>query len=119
MILNSGYGRDETVAKALEAGAAENVVKPFSPTELVIRVRAALHRRDEPEPFVSGDLAIDYGCCRATVADEAVELTATEYELLRIFVMNPGRNLGDNAANPAWIFNERRVGYHMAGPDEA
>ena len=60
VIFISGYGRDETVAKALESGADDYIVKPFSPTELVARVRAALRRREEPEPFVLGDLAIDY-----------------------------------------------------------
>ncbi len=50
----SGYGRDETVARALEAGAEDYIVKPFSPTELVARVRAALRRRADPEPFILG-----------------------------------------------------------------
>ena len=60
VIFISGYGSDEIVAKTLEAGAADYLVKPFSPTELVARIRAALRRREEPEPFVVGDLAIDY-----------------------------------------------------------
>ena len=42
VIFISGYGRDETIAKALESGAADYIVKPFSPTELVARVQAAL-----------------------------------------------------------------------------
>ncbi len=61
VIFISGYGRDETVARALEAGATDYIVKPFSPTELVARVRAALRRHEEPEPFVLGQLAIDHG----------------------------------------------------------
>ena len=40
VIFISGYGRDQTIAKALEAGAADYVVKPFSPTELVARIQA-------------------------------------------------------------------------------
>ena len=60
VIFISAYGRDETVARALEAGAADYIVKPFSPTELVARVRAALRRHEEPEPFVLGELSIDY-----------------------------------------------------------
>ena len=66
--LISGYGRDEIVAKALEAGAADYLVKPFSPTELVARIQAALRRPEEPEPFAVGDLAIDYPHRRVTVA---------------------------------------------------
>ena len=84
VIFISGYGRDETIARALEAGAADYIVKPFSPTELAARVRAALRGRAEPEPFVLGDLAIDYARRRVTVAGNPVELTATEFELLRV-----------------------------------
>ena len=58
VIFISAYRRDETVAKALESGAADYIVKPFSPTELVARIRAALRRREAPEPFAVGDLAI-------------------------------------------------------------
>ena len=148
VIFISGYGRDETVAAALEAGAADYIVKPFSPTELVARVRAALRRHEDPEPFVLGALAIDYNRRRVTVGGQPVVLTATEYELLRvlaldagrvmtydtllrrvwsgrdgadanlvrIFVRNLRRKLGDDAANPEYIFNERGVGYRMAEP---
>ena len=150
VIFISAYRRDETVAKALEAGAVDYIAKPFSPTELVARVRAALRRREAPEPFVVGDLAIDYEQRRVTVDGEAVELTATEYELLRVlsldagrvvsfetllrrvwakpentdanlvrnFVRNLRRKLGESAARPAWLFNERGVGYRMAKPQE-
>ena len=150
VIFISGYGRDETVAAALEAGAADYIVKPFSPTELVARVRAALRRHEEPQPFVLGDLAIDYGRRRVTVGGEAVELTVTEFELLRVLSLNAGRvvtfdtllrrvwnahdgadanpvrifvrnlrrKLGEDAGNPAWIFNERGVGYRMAAPGD-
>ena len=91
VVFISGYGRGETVARALEAGAEDYVVKPFSPTELVARVRAALRRRAEPEPFVLGDLSIDYDRRRVTVGGRAVELTATEYELLRVLSLRAGR----------------------------
>ena len=150
VIFISGYGRDETVAKALESGAADYIVKPFSATELVARVRAALRRHEAPEPFVLGEIAIDYAQRRVTVGGEAVELTATEYELLRvlsleagrvvtfdtllrrvwakrenadanlvrIFVRNLRRKLGDSAASPAYIFNHRGAGYRMGGPPD-
>ena len=93
VIFISGYGRDETVARALEAGAADYVVKPFSPTELVARVRAALRRHEAPEPFVLGALAIDFDRRRVSVAGEPVALTATEYELLRVLALDAGRVL--------------------------
>ena len=91
VIFISGYGRDETVAAALEAGAVDYVVKPFSRTELVARVRAALRRREAPEPFVSGALAIDFDRRRVTVGGETVALTATEHDLLRVLALDAGR----------------------------
>ena len=77
VIFLSVYGRDHVIAKAFEAGATDYIVKPFSPTELVARVRAALRRREEPsraepsEPYVVGDLTIDYTERRVTVAGRA------------------------------------------------
>ena len=93
VIFISAYGRDETVVKALEAGAADYIVKPFSPAELTARVQAALRRRAEPEPFVLRDLAIHYEQRRVTVGGRPVELTLTEYELLRLLSLNAGRVL--------------------------
>ena len=91
VIFISAYGRDETIAEALRTGAADYIVKPFSPTELVARIGAALRERAEPEPFALGDLTIHYGERRVTVAGRAVELTATEFELLRALSVNAGR----------------------------
>ena len=153
VIFISGYGRDETIARALEAGAEDYVVKPFSPTELTARIRAALRRRSNPVPFILGELAIDYDRRRVTVAGRPVTLTPTEYELLRALAQGAGRilthedllrkvwagrghgkvkpkivrayvkrlrqRLGDDAARPAWIVNERGVGYRMPRPGEA
>ena len=68
VIFISGYGRDETIARALEAGAADYIVKPFSPTELTARVGAALRKRAEPEAYLLGDLAIHYEQRRVSVA---------------------------------------------------
>ena len=93
VVFISGYGRDETIARALEAGAEDYIVKPFSPTELVARVRAALRRRTKPEPFMLGDLAIDYDRRRVSVDGRLVALTATEYDLLRTLSLGAGRVL--------------------------
>ena len=91
VIFISGYGRDETIARALEAGAEDYVVKPFSATELTARIGAALRRRAEPDPFVLGTLAIDYAHRRVMLEGREVELTATEYELLRVLSLGQGR----------------------------
>ena len=91
VIFISGYRREETVARALESGADDYIVKPFSPMELTARVGAALRRRAGAKPFVLGELVIDYEHRLVTVAGRAVELTATEYELLRVLSLNAGR----------------------------
>ena len=92
VIFISGYGRDETIAKALQEGAADYIVKPFSQTELVARVQAVLRRAAEPpQPFRLGNLAIDYAGRRVSVAGSPVELTATEFDLLRALSVNAGR----------------------------
>ena len=83
IVFISGYGRDEIIARAFESGAADYIVKPFSPTELIARVGAALRNRARTEPFVLGALAIDYELRQVSVAGRPVALTATEYELLR------------------------------------
>ena len=93
VVFVSAYGGDETIARALESGAADYVVKPFSPTELTARVRAVLRRQAEPEPFVLNDLAIRHERREVTVAGRPVELTATEYELLRALSLGAGRVL--------------------------
>ena len=95
----SGYGRDQVIAQAFEKGATDYIVKPFSPTELVARVRAALRRQAGPyraelsEPYVLGDLTIDYVERRVTVASQPVQLTAAEYALLFELSVNGGRVL--------------------------
>ena len=72
VIFLSAYGQEGTIARAFEKGADDYVVKPFSPTELVARIKAALHKREAPEwaepsePFVFGDLTIDYAQRRVT-----------------------------------------------------
>ena len=91
VIFISAYGREETIARALEAGAADYIVKPFSGVELTARVRAALRRRAGAEPFALGELVIDHEQRRVTLAGRPLELTATEYELLRTLAVNAGR----------------------------
>ena len=71
--------------------AEDYVVKPFSPTEFTARIGAALRRRAEPDPFVLGELAIDYAHRRVSLAGRELELTATEYNLLRVLSLGTGR----------------------------
>ena len=92
VIFLSGYGRDETIARALTIGAADYVVKPFSPTELVARIEAVLRKRAEPsEPYRAGGLAIDYTERRVSVGGRPIHMTATEYDLIVALSANAGR----------------------------
>ncbi len=131
VVFISGYGREETIAKALEMGAADYIVKPFSTTELTARVKAALQRRyGSSESFRLGDLAIRYEDRQVSVAGRPVQLTATEYELLRALAVNAGRVLTfDSLLRQVWGRTEtgdRRVVHafvkrlrHKLGDDAA
>ena len=97
VIFLSAYGRDEVVARVLEQGADDYIVKPFSPTELVARVRTVLRRSGEPErpepaePFALGDLTIDYAQRRVTLSGRPLPLTPTEFDLLAELSTEAGR----------------------------
>ena len=88
VIFVSGQDVGQSMEHAFELGAADFLVKPFTRTELVARIKATLRRRvtpghtGPPDPFLSGDLAIDYARRLVTVAGREVRLTATEYKLL-------------------------------------
>ena len=96
VIFLSGYGRDQVIARALEAGAEDYVVKPFSPTELAARVQTALRRRaaaelaEPSEPYRLGELTIDYTGRRVQLAGRPVLLTDIEYRLLVELSVNAG-----------------------------
>ena len=99
VIFLSVNGQEEVVARAFDMGAADYVVKPFSATELLARIRAALRKRAAPElaqpsdPYVRGELTVDYARHRVTVAGRTVALTDIEYRMLVELSVNADRAL--------------------------
>ncbi len=93
VIFLSAYGREENITQALDMGALDYIVKPFSPMELAARIRAVLRKREAPEPsapFVLGDLTIHYVDRRVSFSGRPVRLTAIEYRLLAELAANAG-----------------------------
>ena len=88
VIFLSAYGQEDVIARAFHMGAADYVVKPFSPTELAARIGAALRKQvaseqvEPSKPYKQGELAIVYAERRVTVAGLPVRLTPIEYRLL-------------------------------------
>ncbi len=94
VIFVSAYGQDRLVARAFEMGADDYVVKPFSPTELVARIKAVLRRRSTPEPsmpYATGELRIDYAERLVTLRGVPLDVTAMEYRVLVELSTNAGR----------------------------
>jgi DNA-binding response OmpR family regulator len=94
IVMLTARGEEIDRVLGLELGADDYVVKPFSPKELVARVRAVLRRTrtaERDEVLRAGDVEIDTGKMRASVAGAQVELTPTEFQLLATLVREPGR----------------------------
>ena len=109
VIFLSAYGQDQIIARAFEMGAADYMVKPFSPTELMARIRAALRKRAGAdmtgllEPYVLRDLTINYAERGVTISGRPVRLTATEYQLLVELSVNNGAVLSyDQLLRRVW-----------------
>jgi len=95
IIMLTARGEETDRVLGLELGADDYLVKPFSPRELVARVRAVLRRTEglqaEREQFEVGDVVIDTSRREVTVGNRVVELTATEFDLLVQLARQPGR----------------------------
>ena len=106
IIFLSAYGQDQVIARAFEMGAADYVVKPFSPTELVARIHAAprsppaalrrpSHDSRQPgrEPYEFGEMVIDFERRTTTLGGLMLKLTPTEYRVLAELAANASRVL--------------------------
>ena len=102
--------RSEDIDKilGLEYGADDYITKPFNIREVASRIKAIL-RRVNPTPkgnsdvLVSGDITLDYNFRRIKIKDKTIELTGKEFDLVDLFVKNPGRvYTRENLLDIAW-----------------
>jgi len=94
IIMMTARGEEGDRVRGLESGADDYVVKPFSPSELIARVRALLRRSSaagRSETLVYQDLVMDLTAHRVSRGGRTVHVGPTEYRLLRHFLSNPGR----------------------------
>jgi DNA-binding response OmpR family regulator len=124
VIMLTAKGEEADRLVGLEIGADDYITKPFSPREVVARVRAVLRRsaRGEPQPAASvmryGDVCVDPRRREVCLRDRPVSLTRREYELFLLLASNPGRafsraELLDRVWDFAWAGDSSTVTVHI------
>ena len=122
IIMLTARGEESDRLVGLELGADDYIVKPFSPKELVARVRAVLRRAEnsntQTDRIRVADLSLDVPRMKVTVNDRAVEMTATEFQLLATLARQPGRiftraQLLDAVRGVAFESYERAIDSHI------
>jgi DNA-binding response OmpR family regulator len=122
IVMLTGRGDEADKIAGLEIGADDYVTKPFSPKELVARIRAVLRRTERPpdagDVVRAGDVTLDVPRMRVRVGERSVELTPTEFQLLAALARAPGRiftrsQLLDAVHGVAFESYERAIDAHV------
>lgn len=122
IVMLTGRSEESDKLVGLEIGADDYVTKPFSPKELVARVRAVLRRTERPrsasEIVRVGEVTLDIPRMRVTIADRVVALTPTEFQLVATMAREPGRvftraQLLDAVHGVAFESYERAIDAHV------
>jgi len=122
IVILSGRSDETDKLVGLELGADDYVTKPFSPKELVARVRAVLRRIERPAPasdiIRASDVTLDVPRMRVRAGEREVELTPTEFQLLAALAREPGRvftrsQLLDAVHGVAFESYERAIDAHV------
>lgn len=121
IILLTAKGEEDNKIQGLEVGADDYITKPFSPRELVARLKAVLRRTDPlagAEPIRVRGLCLDPNSHRVTIHDESVDLGPTEYRLLEFFLTHQDRvytrgQLLDHVWGGNVYVEERTVDVHI------
>ncbi len=121
IILLTARGEEEDKVKGLEIGADDYMTKPFSPKELIARIRAVLRRsgkiQGQAQIFL-GDLTLDTEQHRLTIGDKQLEVSPTEFRLMHFFMTHPDKvytrtQLLDQVWGRSVYIEERTIDVHI------
>ncbi len=121
IILLTARGEEEDKVRGLEIGADDYVTKPFSPKELIARIRAVLRRSGKMQDLaqiVQGDLILDVEQHRLNIGDKQLEVSPTEFRLMHFFMTHPDKvfsrtQLLDQVWGRSVYIEERTVDVHI------
>lgn len=121
IIVLTARGEEEDKVRGLEIGADDYITKPFSPKELVARIRAVLRRSGKIQGLAQialGDLVLDTEQHRLSIGDKQLEVSPTEFRLMQFFMTHPDKvysrtQLLDQVWGRSVYIEERTIDVHI------